>query len=138
MPCRAPVAEPAIGGRARWRVEGGWRASCGSLDGGAWPSRPQHRGGRQWEGRRDRVVEADRRGSSKGQGRGRWEAPCTHNTHCTLKLSLVSRMYVYKGVGVGDYWRGVVGGSSGATPRSGGSRRTDCETGVSGWNPILL
>ena len=117
MLCRAPVAEPAIGGRARWRVEGGWRASCGSLDGGAWPSRPQHRGGRQWEGRRDRVVEADRRGSSKGQGRGRWEAPCTHNTHCTLKLSLVSRMYVYKGVGVGDYWR-VVGGWVGAILRS--------------------
>ena len=109
MPCQArtgaPLAEPATGGRARWRVEGGWRASCWSLDGGAWPSRPQDRGGRQWEGRRDRVAGADRRDSSKEQDRGRRGAPCTHNTHCTLKLSLVSGICSQRGaggVGVGD------------------------------------
>ena len=120
MPCRAPVAEPAIGGRARWRVEGGWRASCWSLDEGAWPSRPQHRGGRQWEGRRDRVLEADRRDNSKEEGRGRWGALYTHNTHCTLKLILVSGIYVNKGEICGlvfDDGR-VIGGGVGPILRS--------------------
>ena len=50
------------------------------------------------EGRRDRVAGAGRMGSSRGRGRwGRWGAPYTHNTHCTLKLSLVSGIYVYNG-----------------------------------------
>ena len=44
------------------------------------------------------MAGADRRDSSKEQDRGRRGAPCTHNTHCTLKLCLVSGIYIYKGL----------------------------------------
>lgn len=145
MPCRArteaPVAEPATGGQARWRVLGGWRASCWSLDEGAcWPSRPRHKGGRQWEGRRDRVAGADRRGSSRGQGRGRWGAPYTHNTHCTLKLSLVSGIYVYNGklsglvVVIGELlelgWRNPPEQLVGAEAAGGLTAKLECPDGT--------
>ena len=90
-------------------------------------------------------MEADRRDNSKEEGRGRWGALYTHNTHCTLKLILVSGIYVYKGeicglvfVMMGELLREGWDRSSGATRRSGGSRRTDSETGVSGWNLTLL
>ena len=113
-----PVTGRGAGCQARWTVSGGWSASCpvavGGRDEGAWPSRCQQgKGGTQGEDRQGNQgmgVEGGRRDSSRGRGRGRLGAPPlllhTHNTHCTLKLSLVSGICSQRGaggVGVGDW-----------------------------------